>query len=131
MPHGRGEDDASQVNEPQNNWWRRLSVDFQVRHCACLKLELASGGKWRQSLNLPTRRALLRTHQVQQGTADRQVQEIVDDIKHDEVADLSPDFRLVSRSDVEQERIKHLARIVASQKPFKAAADGGKGDLSD
>jgi len=57
---------------------------------------------------------LIRTHQVQQGTADGECEEIIDDIEDYEFAHLSPDFRFISRADVQEQRIEHFSGIVAS-----------------
>ena len=57
----------------------------------------------------------LRTHQVQQRVADGEREEIVDDVEHDEFAHLAPDFGFVGGTDMQQQRIQHLAGILAGE----------------
>src|ERR1051326_4864373 len=52
---------------------------------------------------------LLRAHEVEEGGADGEGEEVVDDVEDDEFPYLAPDFRLVSRADVQEEGIEHFA----------------------
>ncbi len=45
----------------------------------------------------------LRTHQVQQRTADGEREQIIENIENDEPAHLSPDFSFIRRADVQQQ----------------------------
>jgi len=61
---------------------------------------------------------------MEQRTSDSQRQQIVDDVEHDKLAHLSPDFSFVGRADVQQQRIQHLTSVLASQDSLKRASDG-------
>jgi len=69
---------------------------------------------------------LIRTHQVQQGTADGECEEIVYNIEHYELAHLSPDFCFISRADVQEQRIEHFPGVITSQDALEATFDRGK-----
>jgi anaerobic magnesium-protoporphyrin IX monomethyl ester cyclase len=64
---------------------------------------------------------LVGAHEVQQAVAHRERQQVVDDVKHDEFPDLSPDFGFVSRADVQQEGIEHFAGVVPGQEALETA----------
>src|SRR6266478_753502 len=68
----------------------------------------------------------LGTHQVQQGIADGEGEEIVDDVEHYELANLPPDLRFIGGADMQKQGIKHFTRIISSQDTLEAASDRGK-----
>src|SRR5438034_919833 len=68
---------------------------------------------------------------MQQGAADRQGEQVIYDIQDQELADLSPDLSFVSRTNMQEQRVEHLARVIAGQDALEPASDRRTRNLHD
>src|SRR6266550_2299035 len=68
---------------------------------------------------------------MQEAGADGEGEEVVDNVENDKFADLAPDFGFVGSADVEQERINHLAGVLASKDSFESSPHRRKGNAHD
>jgi len=68
---------------------------------------------------------------MEQGVFYGQREEIVNDVEHDEICALTPDFGFVCSAILQQQRIEHLASIVAREDSLEPPANCGKRYVHD
>ncbi len=92
---------SAELSHARHESGQQARIEVEGTRCAGI---LAVRQRLRRALAATTGEfPLIRAHQVQQRAPDGHPEQVVDDVQHNELPDLTPDFGFIRGADVEQQ----------------------------